>query len=654
MRQCLSAVAALPRVGSAIAFGEQFTLSTQHHHFSHRGISKKKSKASTSKTTRATTAVADEQQQHLTAATHTGIFQSQHIKPFPVRAAIDIGTGGVMSLCVARVDARHEAIQKLYYQTQLPLYLERDGVSSSASASLLDGAAADGPFRLSERSIADIQSKMRVLHGAMRRGAYEGLSERAALISWPLCLAQNIDAVAASLQREFCIDVRVLGRTFDVRLPSSITAALSSSTASAAADAGALSWQVPRRLQKWKSGQSASTSPLKQLLKSHGALRKTTADDGGGDATAVTPLKGNPCRQLDALAFLSHAAMGECVAPQRLIVIHEDPQSGVVRLLGLATPPAVEVADLIAAEPDDESRQRLRQIAFGESQAAPMELLQPFEASALDALMSEDSKAATEGHRSSRRSTNGCVSGGAVVAASDGEAELSLVEHKLPIRVADAHQLCITAVQKRPEESYHLHQSSPNPLLATEYVALRSMLQSELQKSLPAWASRKSALGGMIAGTSWNGGLLNLAARASQQTRISLQHLDTHAEHHFCGLTDVLLAASFPAPLLVLPSLALASAVMRTLQTPRVEYLPEVTAAAALLVQPSLWAFSRADAIRSRLSGEAFYSTAEHGKRGRVFHRPHRKDQPSSAPDATWIRSGSWNDRSIKRSFQGT
>lgn len=55
---------------------------------------------------------------------HDGIFQNMHVNPFPIRAAIDIGTGGVMSLCVGRVDAANLGVMKLMYQTQLPLLLE--------------------------------------------------------------------------------------------------------------------------------------------------------------------------------------------------------------------------------------------------------------------------------------------------------------------------------------------------------------------------------------------------------------------------------------------------------------------------------------------------------------------------------------------------
>ncbi|KAG5508309.1 hypothetical protein JIQ42_08231 [Leishmania sp. Namibia] len=589
---------------------------------------------------------------------HTGIFQSQHIKPFPVRAAIDIGTGGVVSLCIARVDAAVGAIQKLLYQTQLPLHLEALPASMSSPPSPLSPSS---PFALSERTTDDIKNKMRILQGAMRRNTFEGLSERAAVLSWPLCLARNAGQLAAQLTKEFKVDVRVLGANFEVEWPLTVARLMAGEGISKpeAADVGSTSHQNVRDNDARQSAERALKSLLCSAARASAAAelgkRRRNAAAQLPSVSAASSSAMDPRTQLDTLAFLAHAAVSQCVAPQRLLVLHEDPQRG-LRLLGLGTSAADDIADLIADATSPEERQKLCAIAHGPG----LSLIEPGEVPSRDSSVfaaanaSQRQQASLSPTSSSRRASKGGVDGASDDAAAAAASRMRLVEHPLPVDVSSAHRYCITQVQRRPLESYSLHASSPNPLLADEFAALRGLLVGMMQPTLPAWVRRKSQLGGVLCGTSHNGGLLNVAARVSQQTHVSLEHLEVHAQHHFCGLTDVLLAESFPNPLLVLPSAALAAAVLRSLESPRITYLPEVNVAAALLVQPSLWLHARAAEVRARLARDPFHKSATAAQRGRTFDRPHRKENPTAAPAATWVKEGRWNPLSLKESMRGT
>ncbi|KAG5487708.1 hypothetical protein LSCM1_08072 [Leishmania martiniquensis] len=591
---------------------------------------------------------------------HSGIFQGQHIKPFPVRAAIDIGTGGVASLCVARVDAAVGAIQKLMYQTQVPLHLEALPTSMSIPQS---SPSTSSSFTLSERTIDDITNKMRILHGAMRRSTFEGLSERAAVLSWPLCLARNAGRLAAQLTKEFKVDVRVLGTDFEVEWPPSVARLMAGEYLSRpeTAHGGITGSQEVCDEGARRSAEGALKSLLRSAARAPAAAgrgkRRNNAPAQPLCGSTASSAAADPRTQLDTLAFLAHAAASQCVAPQRLLVLHEDPQRG-LRLLGLGTSAADDIADLMANATSPEERRKLRAIAHGPGPS----LLEPGEVPSGDRCAfvgvvnaPRQQQASLPPISSPIRTLKGNADGiRSDVAAAAASSRMRLVEHPLPVDVASAHRYCITQIQRRPLESYSLHASSPNPLLADEFAALRGLLAGMIQPTLPAWVQRKAQLGGVLCGTSHNGGLLNIAARVSQQTHVSLEHLEVHAQHHFCGLTDVLLAESFPNPLLVLPSAALAAAVLRSLESPRITYLPEVSVAVALLVQPSLWLHARATEVRARLARDPFYESATAAQRGRTFDRPHRKDNPTAAPAATWVKEGCWNPLSLNESMRGT
>lgn len=505
-----------------------------------------------------------------------GVFQNVHRKPFPLRAALDIGGGGVVSLCIARVDVRAQAVQKIIYHTQLPLHLEP---MRAPSASSPDSTR----FVLSEASVTDVVSKMEILAGAMDRfhRQHGGVDERAAVLSWPVCLAENAVELGKRLTQQFRVEVKVLGRDFEVEWPCAARAKreVPLSLCAHHRDNG------DQQTSQWSS--SGGPSPLQTLMAAYASSSPGSSASQPAGESPASELPPGSRQDVEALAFLSHAAVAQCTAPHRLLVVDEDPQRG-IRLLGVNTSAVEDCEEEWTDQPTSE----------------PSALLERQEVLRRRGLSPTEPRPAAPSTR--------------------------LVEHRLPISVPDAHRQCVVDVQHREASTYHLHRSSPNPVLRTEFTALRRLLHDQLVQ-LPEWAKRKSALGGMIVGTSFNGGLLNIAARVCQKSPISLEHLEINAEHYFCGLTDVLLSQNFPHPGTVLPSTALASALFRVLGTPRVHYVPELSNAAGLLLQGSLWAPWSADRL-ARLKNETFYSEVRH----RTFQRPHLKDNPTAAPTAHW------------------
>lgn len=500
-----------------------------------------------------------------------GVFQNIHLRPHILRAAIDLGSGGVASLCVARVDVKARAIEKVLYHVQLPLNLE----------AFLEAEPTAGQFALSEQTAHHITSTMEIISGVLKRfGSEGGVDERAAVLTWPLCAASNSQTIARDLTQRFKVNVKVLG----------------------------VDWHVTSGLQLLSADEERPTTSSVEAPHS----RQAEAEDDAPDlkdllwmkldnkqqaSNSPPPPPAPPCHpaavraQVELLAFLSHAAVSQCVAPHRLLVVDEDPQRG-IQLIGTNTSPEQEVRSLIGSEEAEEEEEEVKGRM---SLLASHNLLSP-----------------------------------------QASSPSPLLRHSLSVSVADTLRLCVTAVQRRSVEHFHVHRSSPNPLLRSEFRALRQLLVGQLAPSLPPWVVRKALLGGVIAGTSFNGGFLNIAARVAQRSPIPLDHLETHAEYHFCGLTDVLLANNFPHPYTVLPSAALCAALCRALHTPRIHYSAEVSTAVGLVVQPGLWTGEQREAVERDLGGEAFYRSARH----RTFHRPHMKDNPTAPPSAFWQEAG--------------
>lgn len=611
----------------------------------------------------------------------------------------------MISLCIGRVDPKAGAMQKLIYQTQLPLYLNPIPVSSSGSAPPssrsgdTNGASISSStslFALSEASMKDIMSKMQILAGAMDRHHRQsgGVDERAAVLAWPICLSENASTLATQLERRFQIRVRVLGKDFHIHcpfrrcLPSMATPRVSldscspttphPSSAPSAAPSSTTKGSPPRKnLRALLSTLGPSSRSLPRdhathssvragVAKGQGELCNTTSADFTSSTCAPSSslqvvLPPPSVKDMEVLAFLSHAVAAQCVAPHRLLVIDEDPQRG-IRLVGLNTS-AVEDCDDISSGASGTSRslsplEAQRRSGKGRSSMArsPLQRADRRRDGRADTMEEYVQRTALLKQAGMPVSTRLPSEESEEESAMEkGEEELNslpptLVEHRLPLSVPEAHRLCITTVQHRSPELYQLHRSSPNPVLRTEFIALRDLLEAALTPMLPTWVKRKSLLGGMIGGTSFNGGMLNIAARVAQKAPIPLDHLEVHAEYHFCGLTDVLLAENFPHPGTVLPSAALASALGRALKTPRFCYLPEVTTAVGLLVQPGLWMTAEAFASTPFVQGlktRGKYEKAEEDEpvledmfyrsiRHRTFHRPPIKGNPTAAPTAVW------------------
>nr|CCC93515.1 conserved hypothetical protein [Trypanosoma congolense IL3000] len=517
--------------------------------------------------------------------TNFGVFQNMHINPFPVRAAFDIGTGGMLSLVVARVDAACNAVRDLMYQTQLPLELQSIGLETPETS-----------FVLSEETRADIRNKMRVLHGALRRDNYEGLSERSAIISWPLCEAADAVALADDLTREFKVDVRVLGKTFCVDMPYT---SLSSAPSEAEQDElGADKSEAEHATDDHRG--DGDIDHLQTLLRRATRRRKGRQESPyqrGTRNTApymCTPRVSLP-QQMEQLAFLAHVAVSRCMAPHRALVLAEDPCKGIC-ILGTDT-----------------------------------------------------TQLETSG--GSANDGNLCTNSDALLC--QGEASPNgLLIHELPVNLAMAHRLLVTTVQRRSDtNAIGVSQRSPNPVLREEFRQLRSLLEEALHRTLPQWILDKSKVGGTICGSSFNGGVLNIAARVAQRASVSLDHIETHAETHYCGLTDVLLSASYPNAATVVPGAALCSALLRSLDASRFEYLPEVRIPAALLLQPALWTYARSKEIQEALKRRPFYAE---GITRRTFQRPHIRENPTAAPTASWQKNKDWNPLSYGNSSKGT
>lgn len=672
------------------------------------------------------------------------MFRNRCLKPFPLRAAIDIGGGGMVALCIARVDVKAGAVQKILYQTQLPLHLEPIPISPSPTRWDKRQDASSSLFALGEASITDMLNKMEILSGAMdhHHRQFGGVDERAAVLTWPVCLSENAEAIATHLERRFRLRARVLGKDFTIESPfrrhstspiSSCAAPPSFSvpfpSSSALSDAfsrdtrhqpfphsSGTKRETPRwnlhtflsQTNAWEEreraasrvsttwsgpeaeGHGPSWTPHRNALPSVASPHDTPFSRRSPPPSASTASCPSPClvpspprppsvADMEMLAFLSHAAAAQCVAPHRLLVVDEDPHRG-IRLVGMNTSAEEDCEDGDGREEDvmmDGPQQRRTReasttsatttaMAYGihhghgrkwtGSQKNALERRECLQKAGLfstalptDDRMTQDAEAGEHANAANPLSSSGAGS--------------PLVEHRVSLSVPDVHRFCITTIQHRSPDRYHLHRSSPNPMLRTEFIALRQHLEASLAPLLPPWVRRKSLLGGMIGGTSFNGGMLNIAARVAQKSPIPLEHLEMHAEYHFCGLTDVLLAENFPHPGTVLPSAALASALCRVLQTPRLFYVPEVTTAVGLLLQPVLWAnaspslfpglekrksapFYANDHYQSRSheaedgiergktneAGEMFYASPHY----RWFHRPPIKGNPTAAPTAIW------------------
>ncbi len=196
----------------------------------------------------------------------------------------------------------------------------------------------------------------------------------------------------------------------------------------------------------------------------------------------------------------------------------------------------------------------------------------------------------------------------------------ALIHHRLPLSCAEAHRVFIAMVQRRP---YLSRSQSPNPVTQAEFSRSVGHFESILKATTPSWVLEKIAAGGVLCGTSHNGGMLNTAARVSGHVIVTVDKVEVAALYHYCALTDVLIGQNYPFPQLVVPQAALASALLRALCAPRVEYVPSVTLAAGVLVNERYWT------QKDRLAGlekQRFFR----GAKFRTFSRPRRAEDKSA------------------------
>ncbi|EPY22132.1 hypothetical protein STCU_08333 [Strigomonas culicis] len=378
------------------------------------------------------------------------------------------------------------------------------------------------------------------------------------------------------------------------------------------------------------------------------ATPPTAATEGPASTSLVDTAAAAPQRlraQQALLAFLAHAAQVGCMRPQRMLLLVEDvaqPPDARLAVQYLSTTMEEDIADLLDAEDEEAVRAALfEKLERLEREEAAVNANKTYNDMRLYAQRQQPTPAGA----------------------------LTVETFYVPLTVSDAHRVCLTDIQRRPRGAAPGHRHmSPNPMLPAEYEQLVTRLLAQLHPPtsstaaagaaapdfsplLPTSIKRKSSLGGVVCGSSVNGGALNLAARCAQQQNIHLESLTTHMLHHFCGLTDVLLAQNFPDARVVLPAVALVSALLRCLRTETCQYLPEVCVSTALLLQPQLWTYAARRAVqRGDEERRHFYADVKH----RVFSRPHHKGNPSAAPNAATALDGAWNSQSQSQSYKGT
>ena len=198
-----------------------------------------------------------------------------------------------------------------------------------------------------------------------------------------------------------------------------------------------------------------------------------------------------------------------------------------------------------------------------------------------------------------------------IVGVSPNEGSIEVQRYTVPLIPVDVHRLLLREIQKRPAQLLH-DASSPNPVLRGEAVALRKLVSGMLEPTVPEWVVEKSSRGGVICGSSYNGGVLNIGARITARSMVPLEHLDLGIEHQLCGLTDVLIGHNFPTPHLIVPQAVFCSCIMRCLKTPRVHYLHQASIAQAILIDPSYWVYSRKEELEGSLGKARWFSSSIH------------------------------------------
>eukprot|EP00758_Cryptobia_borreli_P004421 Tbor_TRINITY_DN4361_c0_g3::TRINITY_DN4361_c0_g3_i1::g.7781::m.7781 len=463
-------------------------------------------------------------------------FDNVILKPFPVRAAIEIGTGSMITLAVARVDSRQGAIRDLLFQSQLPIHIQFIGGASNCTN--VRGSSSN--LFLTEKSRNDIFTKVRLMVESMNRDG-PSVSEVSGLLTWPFYAMPNDegDKLAQELSRTFMVDFRIVGRH----------------------DEKSMSRREARRERM-----------ARRLSKRHDRTSGSHGDEEYDNAFNSKRGSSHPVEaaeiEMDHLAFLSYAAAAKVIDRRRLVAIVENH-----RLL------------------ESEDGKETKSFCGGSIDLIGL--------APLSSPVTDDGYLPTL------------------------DSGLAIHKYRLPADVMSAHNLLLRDIQRRDEKLLHSF-SSPNPVHRAEASVLRNGLvrllrggdtdYGKIPESLPRWLYDKltQQFGSgekeqkphevLFAGASENGGMLNIASRAVGYIHIHSDSLDQTTDFNICGLTDVLLGHNYPNPQLILPQAALCSAIMKAFLIPKVEYLPQVSIAQAILIHPKYWAYSRKDEILSRVS----------------------------------------------------
>lgn len=500
-----------------------------------------------------------------------------YAKPFPVRAAIEVGCGGLATLAVGRVDARQGALKELLFQNQLPLDIsvvehDRDGVghrdaSPSSSSTSLSTNVESRYKSLSPETIRDVFDQVRQLLLSLQNVhnsvSVAGISEFSGLLTWPFydCPRDQMRDLASALTKEFKVDFRVLG------------------------------------MHEGGSGVAPGSERMRALLdrvknpKGLGGAVPGTNLSSSTPSEATPPL--SPPEILETLTFFGYATAAKIQDWDRLLIVTEDPEvtlqdgttssvaaapgsghmytGGDIHIIGTATP----------TRPEEDLGATPRQ----------------------------------------RRTLADQLKG------------LKLRRYTIPFRTTDVLQMMLQNVQRRDPVNLHAF-SSPNPVLRSEAEILRKALFETLEEDLPEWVVEKLAEGALVVGASENGGLLNTAARIAGRVHVGTERIEQATDYGLCGLTDVLIGHTYKHPSLVVPQSLLCSALMRAFRVGSLEYVPQVSIAQALLVHPSFWTYNRRELIAEELGNERWFNNL-HDRSYNVPHQARSPTNPNIAPQYT-------------------
>ena len=515
--------------------------------------------------------------------------------PFPIRAAIDIGSGHSITMTVARVDAKQCAIKDTLYHTQLPLQGRAVTVPSGDNDTNSSNENSAVPFRstfdggvLSQSALHELKNRLLMLTAKANKQL--NVTEFAAVFSEPYCRLDDIKRIGQQLSCEFSMDVRLLPKLRNLadkeRQKQKVTVGGKKQSA-----------RKIKRKQKCSVGTAAAEyGDAVQILQQ---------DPETGDFILAGNDHHHPQYRNSSTmiyTFDSYAAAAQCLRPDRMLILNERWDTGQIELIGSDWWPHADDEDSALPSPDDD--EAVQQLTCSDDDAFFRRSRSPISGSAFFSNL------------------RGKQTGGVV---------RRLFSYTLPFTALDAHRSLVLDVQKRNPALYS-PVLSPNPMLRQEFDTLRRHLTDGMTcgHELPRWATERVRAQGSVVTSSTNGGTFNSAMRVAGKTRFTLDAVEIGAEHHFCALTDSVLAESFPCPQMVLPQTALAASVMRVLRCRSCQYLTDVSLTHAMLVDPSFWSQGRRAMIEAQIAEYGSSVTTQTAFKVPKLDRFNPNDAPSS------------------------